>query len=112
MVFRPFRARYVFFVYGPGGARFPLAPGYYISRLWRSDIFRAFGAPIINVTIRALTLGGVPQHGEEMTRRAGDDEEVPDEMVVANPLCGKEREATGVRNPTPEYQKNPRNGYQ
>ena len=29
------------------------------------------------------SLSGVPKHREEMARRAGNDEKVPDEMVVA-----------------------------
>ena len=47
----------------------------------------------------------VPEHGEEVTRGAGDYEEVPDEMVVADSLRREERETTGVREPTREYQK-------
>ncbi len=47
----------------------------------------------------------VPEDGEEVTRGAGDYEEVPDEMVVADSLRGEEREATGVRDPAREYLK-------
>jgi len=48
-------------------------------------------------------LSGVPEYREEVARGAGDDEEVPDEMVVADSLRGKEREAAGVRDPARKY---------
>lgn len=50
----------------------------------------------------------VPEHGEEVAGGAGDYEEVPDEVIVTNALCGKERQPTGVREPAREYQENSR----
>lgn len=44
-------------------------------------------------------LSCVPEHGEEVACGAGDNEEMPDKMVVTDSLGGKEREATGVRDP-------------
>src|SRR5689334_18012816 len=50
----------------------------------------------------------VPEHGEEVARGPCNHEEVPDEVIVTNTLCGKEREPTGVRESAREYQQNSR----
>ena len=41
-----------------------------------------------------------------MADRSGDDEQVPDEMVVADAVRGEEREPAGVRNSARQDQQN------
>jgi len=57
-------------------------------------------------------LCGVPEHREEVAGRSRDHEQVPDEMVVSDPLSGEECEAAGVGDSAREYQKNSGKGNQ
>src|SRR5512141_815778 len=45
---------------------------------------------------RGPTLGGVPPDRDEMTDRAGQHEQMPDEMPVPKPVGGVERDPRGV----------------
>ncbi len=51
-----------------------------------------------------MVLSGVPEHCEVVADRSGNDEEVPDEMVISDPVGGEERETSRVSEPTGEYQ--------
>jgi len=51
-----------------------------------------------------MRLGSVPEHGEEVTGRAGDHEEVPDEVTVTQPLRGEEPESARVSQTTREHE--------
>ncbi len=42
-------------------------------------------------------LGRVPQHRNEVTHGAHDNEQMPNEVAVANPFAGKERHTHSVR---------------
>src|SRR6185369_11240795 len=65
-----------------------------------------------STTGRNKYLGGVPQHGEEVARRAGDHKQVPDEVTVPEPVGGEERETTRVSDPTGQDQNDSRQRHQ
>ena len=51
----------------------------------------------------------VPQHSDEVARRARDNEKVPDEMAIADPPGGKKRDTGRVRDTACQYpEKTPR----
>src|SRR5258708_39197596 len=59
-----------------------------------------------SLTVGPQRLSRIPEHGKEVTRRAGQDEQMPDEMVVAQAMCAIERHAGRVGNATGEQPKN------
>lgn len=54
---------------------------------------------------------GIPEHRQEMAGRSRDDEQVPDEVTVANSLGREEGHAGCVRNAPCQQPENARQGY-
>src|SRR5260370_39498527 len=62
--------------------------------------------PAPSLTVGVLPSSRIPKHGKEVTGLAGQDEQMPDEMVVAQAMCAIERHARRVGNATGEQPKN------